>query len=255
MIKYGITELSVIPVRTEPNERSEMTTQVLFGETFQILEETVKWSYIKLTHDNYLGWIDNKGVTIISDEHFESIKKRPVAITSQLYNIVYNDKKEQLVLPPGCTLPHFDHKEKTSIINNKIYYFKDYIQNETDITSLSERYLNCPYLWGGKNPFGIDCSGLVQVIYKIKGISMPRDAHQQVNEGTTVNFISEIKSGDLAFFDDDEGNIIHVGIITNKNKVIHASGKVRIDVIDQQGIFDTELRKYTHKLRVIKRLL
>jgi cell wall-associated NlpC family hydrolase len=116
-------------------------------------------------------------------------------------------------------------------------------------------YLHAPYLWGGRSPFGIDCSGFVQVVYKFSGIQLPRDAWQQAEKGDLLSFIEESAPGDLAFFDNDEGTIIHVGILLENNRIIHASGKVRIDVIDHQGIYNRDLRAYTHNLRLIKSIL
>ena len=116
-------------------------------------------------------------------------------------------------------------------------------------------YLNAPYLWGGKTPFGIDCSGFTQMVYKLNGYKIHRDASQQALEGEPLSFIEESEVGDLAFFDNDEGNIIHVGIIMENNYIIHASGKVRIDRLDHLGIYNPELKKHTHKLRVIKKII
>ena len=116
-------------------------------------------------------------------------------------------------------------------------------------------FLNAPYLWGGRTPFGIDCSGFTQIIYRLQGINIPRDAYKQAEIGTTLSFINESEEGDLAFFDNAEGKIIHVGIIMKKNYIIHASGKVRIDKIDQEGIFNIEKKKHTHKLRIIKSIV
>jgi cell wall-associated NlpC family hydrolase len=253
MIKYGISELSVIPIRKEPNDKSEMTTQLLFGETFEIIDEQNNWSYIKIIFDSYEGWIDNKSISLISKDVFHQFKTNPSVVTQNLSNIIINDANEQIILPAGSTIPNFN--SKTFVINNNKYQFVDNIKEKIDLVTLLKQFLNTPYLWGGKNPFGIDCSGFVQVVYKILGIKLLRDASQQVNSGEMVNFISEISAGDLAFFDNEEGNITHVGIVLNKNEIIHASGKVRIDQIDQQGIFNKELKKYTHKLRVIKRVL
>lgn len=255
MIKFGISEQSVIPVRNEPSERAEMITQVLFGEKFQIVEETVKWSYIKLNGDKYLGWIDNKTITTISEEYYNKLNTTSHFISKNLFTRVANDKDEQIILPAGSTFPEFDSEKNTFRISENSYRIEDELLNTTKVDELAKQFLNCPYLWGGKNPFGIDCSGLVQVIYFELGKQLPRDAREQVNNGTAVNFISDIQPGDLAFFDDSEGNIIHVGIVINPKEIIHASGKVRIDNIDQQGIFNKEIAKYTHKLRVIKRIL
>jgi cell wall-associated NlpC family hydrolase len=116
-------------------------------------------------------------------------------------------------------------------------------------------YLNAPYLWGGRSPFGIDCSGFTQLVYRLQGIKLPRDAYQQAEVGNTLSFIEESEEGDLAFFDNTEGKIIHVGIIMKNNYIIHASGKVRIDRIDQQGIFNSSLKTHTHKLRLIKSIV
>jgi len=116
-------------------------------------------------------------------------------------------------------------------------------------------FLNAPYLWGGRTPFGIDCSGFTQIIYRLQGIKIPRDAYQQADLGTPLNFIEESEEGDLAFFNNNEGKIVHVGLIMKNNQIIHASGKVRIDKIDQKGIFNIEKNKHTHKLRIIKKLI
>ena len=256
MIKYGISELSIISVRKEPSDQSEMTSQILFGETFQILEDTHKWSYVKITFDNYEGWIDSNSITELSEDSFNHINSNPGTVTQNLSIVILNDKNEQLILPMGSTLPNYNKLNKTLLINKNQYrLLEKYNNDKPDIDNLSKQFLNSPYLWGGKNPFGIDCSGFVQVVFKVIGKKLPRDANQQVNLGSTVNFISDVKPGDLAFIDDDEGNIIHVGIILNNNEIIHAFGKVRIDKLDQQGIYNLELKKYTHKLRVIKRIL
>lgn len=256
MIKYGISELSVIPVRKEPNDRSEMTTQILFGETFQIIEEQSGWSNIKLTFDNYEGWIDNKSVSIISKEVFDQINSGSNIVTQNLFNVILNDVNEHMILPVGATLPNFNSNSKTFVINENQHQIPENIfEDKLNIISLSKQFLNSPYLWGGKNPFGIDCSGFVQVVYKVLGIKLPRDANQQVKIGETINFISEVRAGDLAFFDNEEGNIVHVGIVLNQYEIIHASGKVRIDKLDQQGIYNVENKNYSHKLRLIKRVL
>ena len=256
MIKYGISELSIISVRKEPNDQSEMTTQILFGETFQIIEDAHKWSYVKITSDNYEGWIDSNSITELSEDSFNHINSNPSHIAQNLSNVILNVKKEQIILPMGSTLPNFNKVNKTFLINeNQYQLLEKYNDDKLDIVNLSKQFLNSPYLWGGKNPFGIDCSGFVQVVFKVIEKKLPRDANQQVNIGSTVNFIPDMKTGDLAFFDEDEGNINHVGIILNNNAIIHASGKVRIDKLDQQGIYNLDLKKYTHRLRVIKRII
>lgn len=256
MINYGISELSVIPVRKESNDKSEMTTQILFGETFQIIEEQGSWSNIKLAFDNYEGWIDSKSISKISKDIFDQINSGSDIVTQKLLNVVLNDKNEQIILPVGATFPNFNSNSKTFAINENQYQLSENIfEDKLDIVNLSKQFLNSPYLWGGKNPFGIDCSGFVQVVYKVLGIKLSRDANQQVEIGETINFISEIKAGDLAFFDNEEGNIVHVGIVLNQHEIIHASGKVRIDKLDQQGIYNIENKNYSHKLRLIKRVL
>jgi len=116
-------------------------------------------------------------------------------------------------------------------------------------------FLNAPYLWGGRNLLGIDCSGFTQIVYKINGIPLDRDASQQALQGQTLSFIEESEAGDLAFFDDTEGNITHVGLLLEDHHIIHASGCVRIDRIDQSGIFNSETQSHTHKLRFIKKMI
>ena len=260
-MKFGIANLSIVPVRIEAKEQSEQVTQILFGETFEIIERRKSWYHIKTQLDNYEGWIDTKLVRRIKEKEFEQINNSKKHISNDIVSIItkYEDKTI-LLIPAGSTFPNFNNTDLTFKIVEDKYELNQNITKLTEdirknIISTAIKYINAPYLWGGRTHFGIDCSGFSQIAYKICGINIPRDASQQVTKGRTINMIEEAKPGDLAFFDNDEGNIIHVGIIMGNNKIIHASGKVRIDKIDHQGIFNEETNEYSHNLRVIQNII
>lgn len=259
-MRVGISELSIIPMRQEPSERSEMVSQVLFGEEFEIIEKKGNWSYIRMFHDNYCGWIDNKMYLEICEER---LSNNNFIYTSDVMNLVIRkDDWGDKIIPLGSRLPFFNSEINQLSIGETLYELKTDTKKQISHINLRENiiryafmYYNSPYLWGGRTPYGIDCSGLSQMIYKLVGIDIPRDASQQVNLGTSLSFVAEAQKGDLAFFGDEEGRITHVGIIWDNNKIIHASGKVRVDNIDQEGIFNIDIHRYTHKLRVIKTII
>jgi cell wall-associated NlpC family hydrolase len=261
-MKYGISNLSIIPVRTEPAEKSEMCTQILFGERYTVSEETEKWSKILLEFDGYEGWIDKKMVNEATEEEFNLSATEQSHITTDIFNIVQPCKSyNNFLVVAGSTLPRYNEKEKTFQIGSTLYNIQktSIAAKQSDTRSAiienALKYFNAPYLWGGRSPFGIDCSGFTQILYKMAGIAIPRDASMQVKEGEGLSFVEETLPGDLAFFDNDEGKIIHVGIIWEQNKIIHSSGKVRIDNVDQFGIYNIDTRKYTHKMRLMRRLI
>ena len=251
-MKYGISNLSIIPMRDEAADQAEMVNQILFGEHFKVLEIRKKWSKIRLAHDNYEGWVCNKQWIEIPEEDYKQLDKDVSTITTDILDIITKDHHQPIVI--GSILPTY--KSGHALINNEMYKFDGlttpgFTQKEKLVEN-ALMYLNAPYLWGGRSPLGIDCSGFSQMVYRLQGISLPRDAYQQAEVGTTLSFVEESEPGDLAFFDNKEGKITHVGIILADNHIIHASGKVRIDRIDQQGIFNTEIGSHTHKLRMIK---
>lgn len=260
-MKYGISGLSIIPLRKEPSEKSEMTSQILFGEHFDVHESFMGWCRVTMAYDGYEGWVDQKMITELSDRTYQKIVNSPNAVCTDIFNIIPVNEEQNMMIVAGSTLPCWRPYKKEFSINREVYKMTGkymYNQPEDIRKSLIQQalmYFNVPYLWGGRSPFGIDCSGFTQVIYKQSGIFLPRDASQQVHLGTTFSFVEEALPGDLAFFDDEEGNIIHVGIIWEKNKIIHASGKVRIDNVDQFGIFNVETKRYSHKMRVMKRIV
>ncbi|HZH73660.1 MAG TPA: C40 family peptidase [Mariniphaga sp.] len=258
---YGISGLSIIPVRKEPSEKSEMVSQVLFGEHFQVIEEMLGWSHVRLAWDGYEGWIDSKMITPVNIRTFRKLETRPFAVTGDIFSLIPVSSEQNLMLVAGSTLPVWRPYLKEFSVNKDKYkiageVFQGKQKNPRDIIiKQALKYFNAPYLWGGRSPFGIDCSGFTQVLYKMIGMRIPRDASHQVKIGIPLAFVDEALPGDLAFFDDEEGNIIHVGVIWKRNKIIHASGKVRIDNVDQFGIFNVDLKRYTHKMRVMKKML
>ncbi|ENA1802246.1 C40 family peptidase [Flavobacterium psychrophilum] len=252
---FGICNLANIPLRIEPSDRSELVSQVLFGEHFRILEKTQKWSKIRLNFDDYEGWVDNKQFTTITEEQSEQLSKDSIILSSDLIEYITCSKNSLIPIPLGSSLSFLNYES----INKDNFSFDGLkingIKQKSNLINTAFMYMNAPYLWGGKTPFGIDCSGFTQMVYKLNGYKLFRDASQQATQGEALSFIEESEPGDLAFFDNEEGNIIHVGIIMDDNYIIHASGKVRIDRLDHLGIYNADANKHTHKLRVIKKII
>lgn len=252
---FGICNLAIIPLRIEPSDRSEIVSQVLYGEHFEILEQFKQWSKIKLQFDNYEGWVDSKQYQIISENEFQQLSQDAIVLNADLLEYIIGSDNLLLPIPLGSSLSFLNHSDINT--NNLIFEGTRIsgIKPKENILNMAFMYLNAPYLWGGKTPFGIDCSGFTQMVYKLNGYKLLRDASQQALQGEALSFIEESEPGDLAFFDNEEGNIIHVGIIMKDNYIIHASGKIRIDRLDHLGIYNAELNKHTHKLRVIKKII
>lgn len=252
---FGLCNLSNIPLRFEPNDRSEILSQVLFGDHFIVLEKQKQWIRIQLQFDEYIGWVDEKQFQYISEIEYEQLSSETIVLNADLVEYITTADNFLMPITLGSSLSFLSHNE----INTKGFTFEGLrtsgIKPKSDLIKTAFLYLNAPYLWGGKTPFGIDCSGFTQMVYKLNGYKLLRDASQQAGQGEALSFIEESEPGDLAFFDNEAGNIIHVGIIMNDNYIIHASGKVRIDRLDHLGIYNAELNRHTHKLRVIKKII
>ncbi len=256
---YGFCNLSVVPCRREPSDKSEMTTQLLFGEHFEILEEHKSWVYISSAIDGYKSWIDRKQYLPIAKETYDKLSAEAYSRSSDIVGII-TETTENISFPItiGSRLPFI--KGKDFSIEKKKFSFQGSVTTpgakpkRAKIVEDAFIYLNTPYLWGGRTPFGIDCSGFTQMVYRLNGIKLLRDASMQVEQGETLDFPEEAKPGDLAFFDNADGAITHVGIVLPDMQIIHSSGKVHIDRLDHLGIFNEEKKIYTHNLRILKTL-
>ncbi|HMC01978.1 MAG TPA: C40 family peptidase [Flavobacteriaceae bacterium] len=249
-MQYGICNLSIVPIRFEPSDKSELVSQLLYGDHFKIIEKRKFWYKIRVAFDGYEGWIDKKQCFEISKEQYNSTEKSDIGYSYDLIEYVQSKNQELILITIGASLNGlqvFEHNFDGNSING--------IQHKKNLINTAFLYMNAPYLWGGKTPLGIDCSGFTQMVYKINGYKLLRDASQQATQGEALSFIEESEPGDLAFFDNDEGNIVHVGIILKDNYIIHAHGKVRIDRLDHTGIYNVNKKKHTHKLRVIKKIV
>lgn len=252
---FGICNLAIIPLRFEPSDKSEIVSQVLFGEHFEILEKFNQWSRIKMQYDDYEGWVDSKQYQLISEANYKQLSQDAIILNADLIEYITGPNNLLLPIPLAASLSFLNYND----INTASFDFEGTkisgVKSKSAIINSAFMYLNAPYLWGGKTPFGIDCSGFTQMVYKLNGYKLLRDASQQAKQGEALSFIEESEPGDLAFFDNEEGNIIHVGIIMENNYIIHASGKVRIDRLDHLGIYNGDMNKHTHKLRVIKKII
>lgn len=248
----GICNLSIIPVRVEPSGKSTMVNQLLFGDRVSISEEYANWYKIISLHDNYEGWCEKNQIDLTQHGNSDT----PISIV-QSPTATFVSPTDKKILLFGSSI---QQSGESYILAGSEYKLTDgkvdapLLPSGENIVEAARSLLESPYLWGGRSPFGIDCSGLIQVVFKSVGINLPRDAWQQAEaEGEYIDLMYESIEGDIAFFDNDEGRIIHTGILTGLGEIIHASGKVRIDPVDHFGIFNKELRAYTHKMRVIKR--
>lgn len=257
-LDFGVCRLSLVSVRAEGSDKAELTTQLLFGEHYEVVSvsKDKKWLKIRMHFDQYEGWIDAKQHHSISKDHFEYINRADFKISTDITtSILYN--KIPLPILMGSIIP---------ISGSELFKMEEQFAFNGESKSLGQKrdaefikltakkYLNSPYQWGGKSPFGIDCSGFVQMVFKINGYKLQRDSSQQVKQGRAVDF-KDIQSGDLVFFKSKDERITHVGIFIGDDKIIHASGKVRIDHLNEEGILHADSKVYTHTFSQIRRVL
>lgn len=259
ILDYGVCRLSIVPVRSETSDKAEQVTQLLFGDHYEVSESTSdrKWLKIKINFDQYEGWIDEKQHHAISKEYYEYLNQAEFKITTDVTSSILYNKSRQIILM-GSMIPIssselFKMEEQFAFIGEA----KNLGQKREFefLRTTAIKYLNSPYLWGGKSTFGVDCSGFTQMVFKICGYRLLRDSSQQAGQGKPVNALRESKPGDLAFFKGKDGKINHVGILLEQDKIMHASGRVRVDYLNEEGILDQETKIYTHQLSHLRRVL
>jgi cell wall-associated NlpC family hydrolase len=257
-MEKGICNLSVIPVRENPSDRSQMTNQLLFGETVEIDDVFKNWYFVRSEHDGYQGWIDKKQIAVINDYVYEKYNSNERIVVSSKTAIVSNNSGDNILLSFGSKLLNV---KESSLKDFEVQILEGSVSSKPEnggaqqLKEYALMFKNVPYLWGGRSFFGVDCSGFTQLVYMTAGYDLPRDSKQQVKSGKDIYLFEEAQSGDLLFFGDEESDITHVGIFLGNGKIIHASGMVRIDSIDHYGIYNVEIENYTHKLRAIQRIL
>lgn len=242
------------PLRRDAAHRSEMISQLLFGEIAVVLDEAKDFTYVRCLYDGYEGWCQANQLTELSSEKLNEEVKQLSAEWATA--IDFDGRPMHLSL--GSSLGLLQHGKaqlgKYSIAySGKTWDPAGSVFSADGIKAIAFQYLNTPYLWGGRSVFGIDCSGFAQQVFRFFNKVLPRDAYQQAETGELVGFLQEVTCGDLAYFDNEEGRITHVGILLSHDTIIHASGKVRIDKIDNMGILNSDTGERTHKLRIIKR--
>lgn len=245
-----LAAVPVVPVRREPADRAEQITQWLYDEPLELLEEREKWSLLRSQLDGYEGWADNKQLRTAPTE----FKGNVHFVTAPFTQLAGKDGS--IWLPHGTRLL-LDEQGLTpgGLFADNGQCIPAQTASASSLAAHGTLYMGTSYLWGGRSIWGIDCSGLMQQLYRVHGINLPRDAYQQATVGETVHLIGEALPGDLAFFDNEEGRIIHVGMVLPEGKILHASGQVRIDQLDHFGIFNAQTQRYSHTLRLITRVL
>ena len=254
----SVCTLSMVPIRSGKGDKNEMVSQLLFGELVECWEKKGEWTKIRCVLDNQIGWVYSNQITQLTEQEVEEYQKELNYSLEVAQAAAASD--HFLPIPMGATLPKFDGLKFD--MAGTTYSFSGQVIDPHRITpstelliKLAKKYLYAPYLKGGRSPFGIDSTGLVQVLFKLMGVAVPRDAYLQARKGELIDFFEQARVGDLVFFEDVNGHINHVGIIYEDGKILHCSGQVRIDKVDHYGIYHAQQEKYTHKLRVIKRLL
>lgn len=255
--QFGVCRLNLVSVRSAPEDRADQVTQLLFGDDYEVIEEKSKWVKIRNQFDQYEGWISRKQHHEISMEYFQYLNQAEFKITTDLTSsILYN--KHPVTILMGSVIP---------ISTSELFKMEEQFAFNGEAKSLGQkrdfdfmkvianRYMRAPYQWGGKSPFGIDCSGFIQMVFKICGFALARDTTQQSKQGKPVKSFDLSQPGDLLFFKADSSKISHVGIKWDHERIIHASGEVRIDYVNEEGILHTEQKIYTHQLVSIRRVL
>ncbi len=258
-MNHALCHLSVVPLRNSPSDKSEQVSQLLFGEIVEILETKGRsWTKARCTWDNSIGWVKTRQLKPITHSEHKRFQEHYAYCLDLFHPLLSGDRSMTVTL--GARLPDFDGMKflfdgKTYFYSGQAVYPENLPPTAQRVQKIARRYLLAPYQWGGRSPLGIDAAGFTQMVFIMVGIQLHRQSEQQVHQGTLIDFIEQALPGDLAFFENNMGNITHTGILLTENRIIHAFEQVRIDKLDHYGIFNEEEQRYTHRLRVIKRVM
>ena len=271
----GISLYSIVPVRVDAREGAEQETQMLFGETCEIIDrlpsepdEQPQWYQVRLDADGEEGYVDAKMVTAMSDEEYTAYSSAPkeTMVAFPMAYAMSENNGQTIPLTAGTRLANYQNGRFEVLgvgfrIDPSMVITAPRTLNQENLLQTVRFFLNVPYLWGGKNALGMDCSGFVQVIMSLFGITLPRNASQQAKEGTAVSSLIEGQAGDLVFFTkphqavpEEDIHITHVGILIDSERVIHCSGRVKVEKIDSTGIFNPEIGDYSHRLVAVRKV-
>ena len=253
---------SVIPVRTEAREEAEQNTQMLFGELAEVIDEQPRWKRIRLESDGQEGWVDAKMITPMTDKEYAAHKKALKTAATVAFPMAYamsENNGQTIPLTAGTRLTNYRDGRFEVLgvgfrIDPSMVITAPLELNQENLLKAVRFFINVPYLWGGKNALGMDCSGFTQTVMSLFGKALLRNASEQVTQGKPIKDLSKAKAGDLVFFDHEDGKISHVGIVIDPERVIHCSGRVKVEKLDSQGIFNAETGEYSHHLTQIRRL-
>ena len=253
---------SIVPVRSDAREGAEQNTQMLFGELAQVLEEQDRWTRIRLESDGQEGWVDTKMIAPIAGDDLKAYKaalKKAATVAFPMTYAVSENNGQTIPLTAGTRLTNYKDGRFEVLgvgfrIDPSMVITAPSELNQETLLQTVRFFLNTPYLWGGKNALGMDCSGFTQIVMSLFGKSLLRNASEQVTQGDSVNDLSQARAGDLAFFDHEDGRISHVGIVIDAERIIHCSGRVKVEKLDPTGIFNAETGTYSHHLTQIRRL-
>ncbi len=261
---------SVVPVRTEAREGAEQSTQMLFGELCTILEKRPRWNRVKLDSDGQEGWVDEKMIASIGGKDYTAYKKAYASAATVVFPMAYamsENNGQTIPLTAGTKLTNYNVQTANGAsvarfevlgvgfrIDPSMVRTQPLELNLQTLLETTRFFINVPYLWGGKNALGMDCSGFTQVVMSLFGKHLLRNASEQATQGRAVADLKKAKAGDLVFFDHEDGKISHVGIVIDSERIIHCSGRVKVEKLDSNGIFSAEFGQYTHHLVSIRRV-
>ena len=255
-MQFGICLLSCVPMRKSPELWGELASELLFGEHFEVLDRQYVFAKVRMAYDLYEGWIDLRQTVSIGLDEFKRLNETVSAVSLDVVTATRIDEHQIMVLR-GSSLPFYDKGK--CCVGGKRFIFLGNVRvpdrriTSNELTEVALSYLNAPYRWGGRTPFGIDCASFVQFVYKVFGVYLPRETSHQKEQGKKIGSVTNTQVGDLAFFRSVNKDLPHVGIVLGK-EIIHACGTVRIDLIDKEGIFDRNIGEYTYRLTDIRRI-
>ncbi len=257
-LNFGICHISMIPILAKPIPYGAVVSQMLFGETCEVLEKKNKyWHKIKTDICETIGWVNTYQIAYISFDIYKKLQQN-IAISLEVSYPVFNGENS-IYITLGSSLPQYDGISCMMPWSRFIYNGQAFQEGTMEITQdlfvkLARRFLFSPEMSAGRSPFGIDNVSFVHQVFRLFNINISRHIDKQIQYGEVVDFAQLSEVGDVAFFQDNEGNVCHVGIVIGQKEIVHVNGYVRIDKFDHNGIYNKDLKKYTHKLRIIKRI-